>query len=80
MLPGVGEGPGRRRAVSPRHRQQRPQPGGAGTGKRRSAGGCDYDLAEISRGEAGQIAAERAARFWPPDAARLPWVASVYPT
>jgi hypothetical protein len=42
-------------------------------------GGCDYDLAEISREEAGQIAAERAARFWPSDAALLPWVASVYP-
>ena len=42
-------------------------------------GGCDYDLAEISRDEAEQIAAERAARYWPPDAARLPWVASVYP-
>jgi hypothetical protein len=38
-------------------------------------GGCDDDLAEISREEAGQIAAERAARCWPPDAARLPWVA-----
>jgi hypothetical protein len=42
-------------------------------------GGCDYDLAEISRDEAGLIAAERAARFWPADAARLPWVASAYP-
>jgi hypothetical protein len=30
-------------------------------------------------GTRGQIAAERAARFWPPDAARLPWVASAYP-
>jgi hypothetical protein len=42
-------------------------------------GGCDYDLAEISREEAGQIAAERAARFWPAGAAQLPWVASVCP-
>ena len=42
-------------------------------------GNCDYDLAEISRDETEQIAAELAARNWPPDAARLPWVASVYP-
>jgi hypothetical protein len=42
-------------------------------------GGCDHDLAQISRDEAGQIAAERAARYWPPGAVRLPWVASVYP-
>ena len=41
--------------------------------------GCDHDLAEISRDEAEQIAAERASRYWPLDAARLPWVASVYP-
>jgi len=40
---------------------------------------CDYDLAEISRGEAGQIAAGLAAGNWPPGAARLPWVASAYP-
>jgi hypothetical protein len=43
-------------------------------------GGCDYDLAEIGQAEAGQIAAELAAPYWPPDAARLPWVASVYPS
>ena len=42
-------------------------------------GGCDYDLAEVSRGEAEQIAGGLAASHWPPDAARLPWVASVYP-
>ncbi len=36
---------------------------------------CGYDLAEISRGEAEQIAAGH----WPRDAARLPWVASAYP-
>jgi hypothetical protein len=41
--------------------------------------GCDYDLAEVSRGEAEQIAGGLAASHWPPDAARLPWVASVYP-
>ena len=33
---------------------------------------CDYDLVEISRGEAEQIAAGLAAPCWPPDAARLP--------
>ena len=42
-------------------------------------GGCDYDLTEISRAEAEQIAATLAAHYWPPDAARLPWVASAYP-
>jgi hypothetical protein len=42
-------------------------------------GGYDHDLSEISRDQAGQTAAERAARFWPPDAARLPWVSSAYP-
>ena len=42
-------------------------------------GGCDYDLTEISRAEAEQIAAALAATCWPPDAARLPWVTSVYP-
>jgi hypothetical protein len=42
-------------------------------------GGCDYDLTEISRAEAEQIAAALAAPYWPPDAARLPWVASAYP-
>ena len=42
-------------------------------------GGCDYDLAEISRAEAEQITAALAAPYWPPDATRLPWVASAYP-
>jgi hypothetical protein len=42
-------------------------------------GGADADIAEISREQAGQIAAELAARYWPPDAARLPWVISAYP-
>jgi hypothetical protein len=42
-------------------------------------GNCDEDLAEVSRAEAEQIAAELAAGSWPPDAARLPWVASAYP-
>jgi hypothetical protein len=40
-------------------------------------GGADEDIAEISRSE--QIAAELAARYWLPDAARLPWVISAYP-
>ena len=42
-------------------------------------GGADEDIAEISRAEAEQITARLAARNWPPDAARLPWVASAYP-
>lgn len=42
-------------------------------------GNCSWDITEISRDQAGQTAAELAARWWPPDAARLPWVASVYP-
>ena len=40
---------------------------------------CDFDLAEISGGEAEQIAAGLAASHWPPDTARLTWVASAYP-
>jgi hypothetical protein len=42
-------------------------------------GGADADLAEIGRDEAEQIAAELAGRWWPPDAARLPWVTCAYP-
>ena len=42
-------------------------------------GGADADIAEISRAEAEQITARLAARHWPPQAARLPWVASAYP-
>ena len=34
-------------------------------------GGCDYDLAKISREQAGQIAAERASLCWLRNAARL---------
>ncbi len=41
--------------------------------------GCDFDLAEISRGEGEQIAAGLTAGHWPPDAARLPWIASACP-
>lgn len=42
-------------------------------------GNCIEDIAEISREQAEQIAAELAARHWPGDAARLPWVISAYP-
>jgi integrase/recombinase XerD len=42
-------------------------------------GGADEDIAEIGRPEAEQIAAGLAARYWPPDAAQLPWVTSAYP-
>jgi hypothetical protein len=42
-------------------------------------GGADEDIAEIGRSEAEQIPAEPAARYWPPDAAPLPWVTSAYP-
>ena len=42
-------------------------------------GNCIEDITEISRRGAGQIAAGLAARHWPADAARLPWVASAYP-
>jgi hypothetical protein len=42
-------------------------------------GSCTYDLPQISRDEAEQIAAGLAAGHWPPDAARLPWVVSAYP-
>jgi hypothetical protein len=42
-------------------------------------GNCDWDIARISRRDAGQIAAALAARDWPDDAARLPWVASACP-
>jgi hypothetical protein len=42
-------------------------------------GNCIEDIAEISREEAEQIAAGLAARAWPTDAARLPWVVSAYP-
>jgi hypothetical protein len=42
-------------------------------------GGADQDITEISRDQAELIIAELAARYWPPEAARLPWVASAYP-
>ena len=42
-------------------------------------GGADEDIAEIGRAEAEQITARLATGNWPPDAARLPWVASAYP-
>ena len=42
-------------------------------------GGADQDITEISRDQAEQIMARLAARYWPPEAARLPWVASAYP-
>jgi hypothetical protein len=42
-------------------------------------GGADQDITEISRDQAELILAELAARYWPPEAARLPWVASAYP-
>ena len=42
-------------------------------------GNCTEDITEIGRRDAGQIAAGLAARHWPADAARLPWVASASP-
>jgi hypothetical protein len=42
-------------------------------------GSADADLAEISRADAEQITAGLAARYWPPEAARPPWVACAYP-
>jgi hypothetical protein len=42
-------------------------------------GGADEDIAETTRAEAEQMMAALAARRWPPEAARLPWVASAFP-
>jgi hypothetical protein len=42
-------------------------------------GGADADIAGITRAEAGQITAGLAARHWPPQTVRLPWVACAYP-
>lgn len=42
-------------------------------------GNCEWDITGISRQHAEQIAAGLAASHWPPDATRLPWVASAYP-
>jgi hypothetical protein len=40
---------------------------------------ADAGIGEITRAEAEQITAGLAAQYWPPDAARLPWVACAYP-
>lgn len=37
------------------------------------------DIVPVSQEEAERIAASLAARYWPPDAAQLPWVTSAYP-
>jgi hypothetical protein len=42
-------------------------------------GNCEWDITGISRQQSEQIAAGLAAGHWPPDAARLPCVASAYP-
>jgi hypothetical protein len=42
-------------------------------------GNCIFDITPVIGDEARQIAAGLAARDWPPDAARLPWVTSPYP-
>jgi hypothetical protein len=42
-------------------------------------GNCGDDVVKISRHGAKQILARMAARYWPEDAARLPWVISAYP-
>ena len=42
-------------------------------------GGADADIGEITRAGAEQITAGLAARHWPPEAVRLPWVACAYP-
>ena len=42
-------------------------------------GNCIEDIDQISRHEADQIVAGLAARYWQPDAARLPWVTSAHP-
>ena len=43
-------------------------------------GESTYDITEISRERAEQIMAGLANRYWPPDAAELPWAANAYPT
>ncbi len=43
-------------------------------------GECTYDIGEINRDRAEQIMASLTHRYWPPDAAQLPWVANAYPT
>jgi hypothetical protein len=42
-------------------------------------GNCDDDIVAISRHDAEQITAGLARRYWPPDAAQLPWVTTAYP-
>jgi RNase P subunit RPR2 len=42
-------------------------------------GNCEHDIRSVGRYEAEQIAARLAARYWPPQAGRLPWVVSAYP-
>ena len=42
-------------------------------------GECGHDVTPIGRDEAERIAASLAGRYWPPDAARLPWVQHAYP-
>jgi hypothetical protein len=42
-------------------------------------GECGHDVTQISRDEAERLAASLARRYWPPDAAQLPWVQHAYP-
>ena len=42
-------------------------------------GNCGDEIVQVSRGDAEQIMARLAHRYWPPDAALLPWVTSAYP-
>jgi hypothetical protein len=42
-------------------------------------GNSSDDIAAISRHDAEQITAGLARRYWPPDAAQLPWVTAAYP-
>ena len=37
------------------------------------------DIVPVSQQEAERIAAGLAHRYWPPDAAQLPWVTAAYP-
>jgi hypothetical protein len=45
----------------------------------RSLRPCGLDITQISRLDAEQITASLAARYWPPEAIRLPRIASAYP-
>jgi hypothetical protein len=42
-------------------------------------GDATADIVPVTREEAERIAASLAHRYWPPDAAQLPWVTSAYP-